>query len=519
MSLTFDIARVVLELTSPFRISGQEDTGSPWDATFVVDPNGVPAIPGASMAGVLRHAFALAHGEEDPDTGPLTTRLFGYQRKDDGRASRLSVSWGHALGADGVPASMTPRAPSAENRTDAVLELLRTGVLRDHVALSHRGVAGEHTKYDELLVPCGARFLFELRLDRAEEDAASLTELLTLLAGPWTRLGGSTRRGMGAFRLCSVQKRSFDLRRKDDRSALARLPGDLSMPIPAGVLSEASVPGPTVSAGWVTATLDLVPEDYWLFGGGHPHRPEHQSQKEKVQRRGNDDPKAKTELFQWESAINRVPVTERRIRWLDGRGTVTSADTPEHLAPASSVKGAIRHRAEFHCRRLAGAGVSVGVQPWEAAPNLLKEQVETLAATPSEPISALFGFIKTRSREGADEESLGNAGRVFFEDAWLDEPTYGRLDHVSLDRFTHGPMDGMLFSEAPLYKGRMVRMHLAVQTEPGLPAEAIRAFAAALDDLCQGRLALGAHSARGLGYFQGLLTWSDRGQWIRGEAP
>ena len=50
------VARPTIEFTTPFLVgAGEEDFFS--DAVFVADANGLPAIPGSSIAGVLRHEF------------------------------------------------------------------------------------------------------------------------------------------------------------------------------------------------------------------------------------------------------------------------------------------------------------------------------------------------------------------------------------------------------------------------------------------------------------------------------
>jgi CRISPR/Cas system CMR subunit Cmr4 (Cas7 group RAMP superfamily) len=75
------VLRGTLEFTTPFLV-GAGRKGDVADAVFVADPNGLPAIPGSSLAGVLRARFQERHGEE------ATNRLFGFQRKDQGEGSR-----------------------------------------------------------------------------------------------------------------------------------------------------------------------------------------------------------------------------------------------------------------------------------------------------------------------------------------------------------------------------------------------------------------------------------------------
>lgn len=502
--LRFDLARVTIEFTSPFRVSGQEHRGSPWDAAFFVDVHGVPLLPATSLVGVLRHACAAFLGEP-ADSGPRVTALFGFQRGTDGQDSRVSASFGQAVGRDGV-ASGLPVGPGASEEPDPVLALLREGVLRDHVALSHRGVADDRKKFDELLVPAGARFVFDLRVDGDGDD---LDTLLDLLAGPATRLGGATRRGLGEFKVVGVRRRRFDLAKAEDRAAARAVLGDLADVVAVSVLPDVPLPG-TESGRWVTLDLHLRAEDYWMLGGGHPHRDDHRAKKRKAERGG--ERKVRTE----DAWVDRVPVSEQQIVWEEQGGRevprVLAAKDSPYLLAGSSIKGALRHRAAFHHRRATGQVVELRDDLLSAVPASLKESAVRLAAT--DPMDALFGSVKARvDGEGA----RGQAGLVFIEDVRVSNAKVGRLDHVSLDRFTMGPMDGLLFSEAPLYGGE-VRVRIRIADRDDTPRQARQALKAALDDLCAGRLALGAHASRGLGCFRGPaeLPWSDGGRWIAG---
>lgn len=80
------LTRVTLEALSAHGIhSGQGDTTH--DVLLVRDANGLPALPGSSLAGVLRHAYREQHGQQ------AAGRLFG-QLGPQAQPSWLSVSWG-----------------------------------------------------------------------------------------------------------------------------------------------------------------------------------------------------------------------------------------------------------------------------------------------------------------------------------------------------------------------------------------------------------------------------------------
>lgn len=117
---------------------------------------------------------------------------------------------------------------------------------------------------------------------------------------------------------------------------------------------------------------------------------------------------------------------------------------------------------------------------------------------------ALFGAVK--------EQDGGQAGRITVTDGAVTGAQWARLDHVSLDRFTQGPLDHHLFSEAPLYKGTL-QFDLSVDTAELAP-ESRRAFDSAVRDLLNGRLGIGGGGSRGHGFCTGQITWSDGGQWL-----
>jgi hypothetical protein len=378
----------------------------------------------------------------------------------------LEVSWAQVHDRHDRPVPFAGRT-----EFDEVLALLAAGVSRDHVALSARGVVEGRKKYDELLVPAGARFTFEIVLHRG--GTRTLSDVLALLASPHLRIGGGSRDGLGRFRVVRVLAREFDVTRPDDRAALARLPRCLSRAGAEQVLQPRTVTAGEVPEGWFVGKLELKPLDYWMIGGGEPTDP-----KDHLLSVGDD-----------QKPVDMVPIQERRIQWVNGQGSVTA---PLPTVPATAVKGALRHRAEFHARREAGcfqdpmARAEPGKYRTESENRVLKD------------LEFLFGSAKQDDDQGAP-------GRFFLSDGVVAGQTSGLLQHVSLDRFTQAPMDHLLFTEAPWYRGTIsldLAFHFRKEAEP-----AWRAMEKALDDLCNGRLAMGAGSSRGHGYCQGTVTW------------
>jgi CRISPR/Cas system CSM-associated protein Csm3 (group 7 of RAMP superfamily) len=463
--LRFEVARVTIEMSSPFLVGSGEGDGL-HDEVFTTDANGLPAIPGESLTGVLRHA--LAEGR-DPANDEACREVFGFQDGDRGDASAVKVSWAQVHGKSDRPVPFR----GADVAGDEVLALLAAGVPRDHVRIGPHGAVDERGKFDELLVPAGARFTFELVVD--ERSPRRAEALLSLLARRELRIGKATRRGHGRLKIIRAAVASFDLRDPDDRASYARLPvaledGD------GGVLAPMALPESGSGEGWVTGTMTLEAEGSWLIGGTLPAR------RQQPRRRGEDKGKP---------GWDRFPFTERHIEWKEGpaAGVIVHKDRVPFVVPASSVKGALRHRTAFHSRALRG---------------LWAERGEVSLDEGTEDERALFGEL--RSDEG------GRPGRLILDDARVfpgKDVDFAAFQHVCLDRFTQGPMDGLLFDELAVHGGRF-EMDISLRTV-GLEPEARCALAKALDDLCEGRLGLGA--GRSHGRFQGSIRWDDDGAW------
>lgn len=420
-ALKFALARVTVECTAPFTVgTGRGDDLV--DSICVTDANGLPTIPGSSLAGVLRHAlFENSEGKE-------ANALFGYQEEKNGDSSRVKVSWAQVHGIDDRP--VAPRMDATEDAREdakAFRAFLEGGVLRDHVRINARGAVDGAGKFDEKLVPRGARFTFELRVEARDGNDVEreLKTLLGALASTTFRLGGRTRRGYGAFGLVRVSARTFDLKGSaKDYADYARLPRALEADVPAGVLVALDVKKieAVARAGVIEGRLTLTPEDYWLFGNGDAVRDAH--------RRGARD-------------ADMIPKTEPVIDWSSGRAVIAEGVNARNLVQSAGIKGALRHRAAFHHRRLT--------QRWaDGATGEAHEPVK------DDAIVALFGVEKSKAE--------GVPGNVSVSDVYLatgdgrvepdaNAPRDGTLDHVSIDRFTGAPMDGMLFREVPLYRG------------------------------------------------------------------
>lgn len=467
------MARVVLEARSPLSIGAGRDHGME-DAPVVTDANGRPSLPGSSIAGVLRAMYSSGR-EADAVDG-----LFGHRvaQGDGGGRSRLTVSWGCIHDATGTPVCglVDPERMQDPILTDAVRP-----VIRDHVRLSHRGTADQRGKFDRSAVRPGHRFSFDLVIEGGEEARGELDALLALLSTGRFALGAATRSGYGELALVWFQARSFDLARAEDRRAWLDLVGDLAQPAALGPRQQATPGEPPEAA--VELRLQLMALEPWIVGGGEGDTSTDPSID------GDGKPRSK------EADMN--PLTVHRVRWdSSGRGALDTE--PDYLLPASTIKGALRHRAAFHYRCLLGSWAQA-----EAAGRA--DRVTDTGADPWAP-DQLPGLARLFGSAG-DSDTEPAAGHVWVSDGQVASTAVKRHRsvHVSIDRFTGGARRGLLFQEDVLYGDAPIDVTIGV-TVPSDADEQLtlahRALARAIEDLCCGRLQLGGGGGRGRGWFE-----------------
>lgn len=458
----FHIGLVTIELETPFRVSAAESDNL-FDSVFVTDANGLPCIPGESLAGVLRHALA---GDAAPDEDTLCREVFGWQSGAGGAASKVRVSFAHVHTSADRPVAF--RGATVD---DPVLAFLSAGIARDHVRIGMHGAVDDRGKFDERVVPAGARFTFELAVSQG--CPVKLSELVRLLTRPGSNIGGATRRGFGRVKVVRLKTAEFDLTQKEGVQSLARYPSAIERAIDSPVLRSHSLDQTQEGAGWNHCQIKLRPIGTWMVGGGMPT--------------GDEPARQEHEADEAAKPWDRLPLSEGKIVWqASGKnqevGKVQDGKASFFVLPGSSIKGALRHRTAFHARRMT--------QQWFE---------EAGSETPPPAEIELFGEV-------ADKDT-GQAGRVHIPDVFVDPSRVERvpLSHVSLDRFTQGPIDHQLYDEVAL--GPVdITIDVTVRVSGGVSDSAVKAFQAALADLTEGRLSLG--SGRGHGRFLGSVEWS-----------
>ena len=197
------LASVVMEAAAPLAAgSGQKSIMT--DATVARDANGLPYIPGTSIAGVIRHAMKK-HADMDKWMGFQRATDGKGDKEDKGQGSLLAVTEARILGSDGSPADGLIPDPFK----DPLLSHLKVLPIRQHVRLTHKGVADNRGKFDEEVVPEGARFTFEMELlsDSADREQSErlMDDIIGCIRADSFRLGGGSRSGFGKMRIVSVE--------------------------------------------------------------------------------------------------------------------------------------------------------------------------------------------------------------------------------------------------------------------------------------------------------------------------
>jgi len=457
MSTLYYTATITLECVTPLHIgSGKGTNGS--DAGLVLDPNGLPTLPGSSIQGLLRNTCA--------QLGWNAEEWFGYgaQKKDKrfphGRQSHLAVSWGliHDSNSQPVQGLISPHVI----QNDPVLRNAANPGLRDHVCLDHRRTAKDRGKFDELALSAGHRFTFELRLKTNADahDQQNWETLLGILDDPLIRLGGKTRRGFGGFKIVAIDRREFDLSQTADRQAWLEQAQARSQAA-TGIPNRCS----DTSLG-LNFSCQLNAESLWMIGGGV------------------------------DEDADASPLQATRIQWnAEEKGQIVDC----YLIPGTSIKGALAHRICFHANRLAQVFID----------QIPPETIPTVTGPNNEVVRSLFGDVVDH------DESKGKPGRIFIDDVYLPVAQYADhllppQNHVAIDPFTGGAKDTALFQDRPLQGGTInVPIFLrgtwaemeSCEIIPGKSACAKAAFEAALANLQQGTLAIGAFASRGYGTF------------------
>ncbi|QMS61969.1 hypothetical protein IXZ18_08480 [Campylobacter fetus subsp. venerealis bv. intermedius] len=165
------------------------------------------------------------------------------------------------------------------------------------------------------------------------------------------------------------------------------------------------------------------------------------------------------------------------------------------LIPASSIKGALLHRTLYHICKLEGITVDKSLE------EALRE------AKKRKDIKDLKDLVVPLFGEAKNTDKKGKKGNILMSDCFKANDAQTKIfDHVAIDRFTGGAMDGMLFQEKTIAKDKdSYLIKISIKNEQNIGENLIKAFENALLDVTLGRLPLGGATTKGHGIFSGKV--------------
>lgn len=436
------IARIKVEATTPLFV-GSGDASLITDSLVMKDQNELPMIPGTSLAGVLRHSL-----EDYVEDKEKWNDVFGFQGKDnEGLGSRFIVSSAYLILNDQqVSEGINVDVP------EYIVSKLQKLPTRQHVRITHKGVAADKGLFDNEVVYAGAQFIFEIELKGTEADKESWNEIIKEIQSPDFRIGQGTRNGYGNLKVIGLYEKEYDLTNDNDfKEYLNFNPSFNSMKI-----DENQDKSDSQSPHY---TLELTPDDFFIFSEGF----------------GDQD-------------VDNKPVTEEVMVYENGKIDFIE----KTLIPASSIKGAIAHRVAFHYNK------SNNFYSDKINENLKKYLEEN-----NQAVATIFG--KKGEIDKKTNKNLGQRGILLMDDLYYDDIDNNKIfNHVAIDRFTGGGIDGALFSEKVSYK-KDKKIVLEINLSETVEGKVEEALEETLKDICRGLLPLGGMTTKGFGMFTGKL--------------
>lgn len=466
------IARIVLEATTPLFV-GSGESSLLKDALVQKDAYGLPMIQGTSLTGVLRHG--LQDTESDKSKWE---QIFGHQNGKDGLGSRLRISSAYLI------LNENKIGEGFEEIDDKIRAKFDNLPSRQHVRINDKGVAIKNGLFDNEVVYKGAKFKFEIELIGNEQDKLVWNEILNQFNSALFRVGQGTRNGYGNLKVANVKAKTFDL--KIDFEAYTNFNSSLNDDT---CLVDFKIEN-SKNDGLTHYKLELTPDGlFFNFSEGF----------------GDDE-------------VDNKPLEEEIVIYKDNKIDFET----QTVLPATSIKGAIAHRTAFHFNKLKGKFADILNKDNKAIRDV---QIKMLTGNFNDAVHELFGGEVGGMTLKADEKTLqsidykeyydydaknGQRGKVILDDVYFDDSQIVNnkiFNHVAIDRFTGGAMDGALFSEksSRLINDTKLELNVGVE-QANFDENVIKAFENALMDICDGLLPLGGMTTKGNGIFTGSLS-------------
>lgn len=444
------VARIVIEAKTPLAVSsGNKNVMT--DSVVALDVNELPFIPGTSIAGIIRHTLPKEVAEE----------FFGYQKGDkDGHGSMLLFSEAKMIGEEG---KVVDGMSSIDFDKSDFYKHFKELPIRQHARINHQGVTVKTGKFDEQVVFKGTRFCFEMEMVATDDEKykTMFESVIGKLNSSSFRVGSGTRSGFGEIKVVSCQKKDYDLTKSEDRKSYINKSSSLAAPWEGDKYEFTNN-----SEQWDRYELSLTPTDFFMFGSGF----------------GDED-------------VDMKPVEECYIKW-NGNKPEFVKSSQVVLIPASSLKGALAHRVAYHYNDITGI----------KADELEPEDFKNYVGNKNKAVKALFGSEGEKDKDSKKMKDQ-QRGNILFSDIMEDKKKDNKImNHVAIDRFTGGAIDGALFSEKVTDgRGEHYATTLLVNNDAIIDADIKEALNRALRDLCKGMLPLGGGVNRGNGTFTGSL--------------
>ncbi|MGN0916175.1 MAG: RAMP superfamily CRISPR-associated protein [Succinivibrio sp.] len=315
--------------------------------------------------------------------------------------------------------------------------------VRDHVNIDlDKGTAKDGGKYDEEIVPPGVKFSLEIKLDGwneniTDEQSSAFLKLCAALKQNLISFGGKSVSGYGKVQCTYCSVKKLNLCTKDDLEIYLNLSDSSKFSENEG--EEITLPD----------IEELILRDNELYSG-------------------------KLEL----PLVSNGPILVGGANSKDSEVDMVCLMTPvlksntegyiyKYTIPGSSLRGVIRHRIHYILTAL----------------DRDKENDDEL--------NSIFGTVSG---------SKGCSGHIKCFDTYLDVDKTQHVQHVAIDRFTGGAIDGALFDEAPIWeKGLLLNTKIEFAD---LTAFQVALLMHALLDICQGDAPIGGGTNRGNGFLR-----------------
>ena len=274
-------------------------------------------------------------------------------------------------------------------------------------------------------------------------------KLLRIFEQPEFRIGGGTRRGFGKVSVVGLKERCYDLRKPDELLNYISQEAEITLPTIENRIQKMEKP-----FGWVSYTLELIPESWYLFGSGKS-----------------------------DEESDMTPVKEAWVSWdINGKPSIQASI---FIAPGSSLKGALAHRTAYRYNQIK---------------RIYSDECLNISDNVGEKNKAVKDIFGT-----AKAFSIGSGirGRILIDDIMIGEAPLFIIPHIMIDRFTQGPMDGALFFESVIKTDNPLCTTIYIREDALEDKDVEVAFESALSDLVKGYLPIGGGVMRGNGVFTG----------------